>query len=172
VNPAVSDALVRTVQAWFAGSPDAPDLLDLYCGVGVFGLACLKAGGARLTGIESGHAAVAAARHNAQSLGLPADFHCAALGQGRLNLRDWIRDPARTTCIVDPPRSGLAPDIAAALAASGLARLFYVSCDPATLTRDLAILLRGGYRIARVRLFDMFPRTAHFETLVELTPSH
>ena len=71
---------------------------------------------------------------------------------------------------MDPPRDGLAPDIAHALAASGLGRLFYVSCDPATLARDLKTLLAGGYRITRVQLFDMFPRTAHFETLVELRP--
>jgi 23S rRNA (uracil1939-C5)-methyltransferase len=169
VNPAVGDALVRTVQAWFAESPDTADLLDLYCGVGVFGLACLHAGASRLVGVESGQAAVAAARLNAKALGFQATFHCAALGRERVDLNDFIREPARTACIVDPPRAGLAPDIAAALAASGLPRILYVSCDPATLTRDLTVLLRGGYRIARVRLFDMFPRTAHFETLAELT---
>jgi len=168
VNPAVGDALVRAVAAWFAESPASPELLDLYCGVGVFGFACMKAGGTRLTGIESGRAAIAAARTNAAALGLPAAFHCQALGQDRLDWTKLAAAPQRTTGIVDPPRDGLAPDIAHALAASGLGRLFYVSCDPATLARDLKTLLAGGYRITRARLFDMFPRTAHFETLVEL----
>jgi len=168
VNPAVGDELVRTAAAWFAEDACATELLDLYCGVGVFGFACMQAGGTRLTGVESGRTAVAAAQQNARALSIPSEFHCRALGLESGNLSELIADPRRTTAIVDPPRDGLTPDIALALAASGLRRIFYVACDPATLTRDLAILLRGGYRIARVRLFDMFPRTAHFETLAEL----
>ena len=169
VNPAVGDALVRTAAEWFAERPDATEILDLYCGVGVFGLACMQAGGTRLTGVESGREAIAAARLNAASLGLASEFHCRALGQEEpVSLQGLVHDPHRTTAIIDPPRDGLAPDIARALSASGLRRILYVSCDPATLARDLALLLRGGYRIARARLFDMFPRTAHFESIVDL----
>ncbi len=168
VNPAVGDRLVRTATEWFAESADAPEILDLYCGVGVFGFACMKAGGTRLIGIESGRAAVSAAQRNSAALGIPAEFHCRALGQESSRLLSLIPDPRRTTCIVDPPRDGLPADIALELAASGLRRILYVACDPATLARDLAILLRGGYRITRARLFDMFPRTAHFESLVDL----
>jgi len=168
VNPAVGETLVRTVADWFSEAPATPDLLDLYCGVGVFGLACMKAGAAHLTGIESGRAAVSAARQNASALGLKATFHCHALGQDRVDLSRLVTAPERTACIVDPPRNGLAPGIAQTLTASGLSRIFYVSCDPATLARDLKTLLAGGYRITRAGLFDMFPRTAHFETLVEL----
>jgi len=168
VNPAVGNALVRTVAEWFAEDHVAPELLDLYCGVGVFGFACMKSGGARLTGIESGRGAIDAARLNAQSLGVPAEFLCRALGQESVDLQALIRSPRLTTAVVDPPRDGLAPDIAQALAASGMPRVFCVSCDPATLARDLAVLLRSGYHIRRARLFDMFPRTAHFESLVEL----
>jgi 23S rRNA (uracil1939-C5)-methyltransferase len=170
VNPSVGDALTRTVSAWFAESPDLSELLDLYCGVGVFGLACMAAGGTRLTGVEAGRAAVAAARLNASTLGHPATFLCHALGQEDIPFNGLIGTPHRTTAIVDPPRDGMAPDSTRALADSGIARIFYVSCDPATLSRDLAILLASGrYRLGRMRLFDMFPRTAHFETLVELT---
>jgi len=169
VNPAVGDALVRTVAAWFAEAPEYAELLDLYCGVGVFGFGCMAAGGSRLTGIESGRAAVAAANLNAATLGVKATFHCHALGQANIPFASLIRDPRHTTAIVDPPRDGMAPEITRALAESGIARLFYVSCDPATLSRDLTALLPAGrYRLTRARLFDMFPRTAHFETLVEL----
>jgi 23S rRNA (uracil1939-C5)-methyltransferase len=168
VNPAVADALVRTAAEWFANGPEAPDILDLYCGVGVFGFACMRAGGASLTGIESGREAVAAARANAAALGLPAQFHCRALGQEAGTLQGHMPAPQRTTAIVDPPRDGLPPDIARTLAGSGLRRILYVSCDPATLARDLTLLLQGGYRLTRARLFDMFPRTAHFESLVDL----
>lgn len=169
VNPAVGDALVRTAAAWFAENPDLSEIVDLYCGVGVFGFACMAAGGRSLTGVESGRAAVAAARQNAAALGVSATFHCQALGQEANSLKGLIGDARRTTALVDPPREGLAPDITRALADSGIARLFYISCDPATLARDLSILLADKrYQLVRARLFDMFPRTAHFETLVEL----
>lgn len=169
VNPAVGGALTRTVAAWFSESADCAELLDLYCGVGVFGFACMAAGGTRLCGIESGRAAISAARLNARSLGIEADFRCEALGKSDVSLDAFIGNPLRTTAVVDPPRDGMLPPVVAALARSGIARLFYVSCDPATLARDVAALQKhGGYRMTRARLFDMFPRTAHFETLVEL----
>lgn len=169
VNPAVGDALVRTVTTWFAERPDCSDVLDLYCGVGVFGLACMAAGGTRLTGVESGRAAVAAAERNARAHGVrPATFRCAELGHAPFALAPLIRSPEHTTAIIDPPRDGLAPGIIDALLDSGVTRLFYVSCDPATLTRDLLRFTENRFQIRRVRLFDMFPRTAHFETLVEL----
>ncbi len=169
VNPEAGDALVRTAASWFAASSPGCDILDLYCGVGVFGFACLAAGGARLIGVESGRNAVAAARHNASALGMPAAFHCRALGSATFDPRRWIADPSRTVVIVDPPRDGMSPDVCLALASCGAARILCVSCDPATLARDLSRLLHGGaYRLRRAQLFDLFPRTAHFETLVEL----
>jgi 23S rRNA (uracil1939-C5)-methyltransferase len=170
VNPEVADALVRAAAAWFAEGGAADEILDLYCGVGVFGFACLAAGGGRLTGVESGRAAVAAARLNAKSLGCAgARFECCALGREPLALQSLIDNARRATALVDPPREGLAPEVAQGLACVRPARILYVACDPATLTRDLALLTRlGGYRLTRARLFDMFPRTAHFETLAEL----
>ena len=69
---------------------------------------------------------------------------------------------------VDPPRQGLEPEVAQALATTQPPRIYYISCDPATLTRDLKILLPAGYALREARLFDMFPRTAHFETAVRL----
>ena len=171
VNPPVADALVRTVQTWFQSDQAAPEILDLYCGVGVFGFALMQAGGTRLTGIESGRSAVRDAQRNARALGLKAEFRCAALGHETLDFAGLIRSPSQTTVLIDPPRDGMAPELAHALATCCARRIFYIACDPATLARDLAVLLQGGYRIARVKLFDMFPRTAHFESLVELIRS-
>ena len=74
---------------------------------------------------------------------------------------------AHTTVIVDPPRGGMEPEVPKALAASKASRIFYVSCDPATLTRDLRTICRA-YDVESVRWFNMFPRTARFETLVVL----
>ncbi len=171
VNPPVADALVRTVQAWFQSDRTAPELLDLYCGVGVFGFALMQAGGTRLTGVEAGRSAIRDAQHNAHALGLSAEFRCAALGREAIDLAALTRTPEQTTVMIDPPRDGMTPELAEALTAYGARRIYYVSCDPATLARDLAVLLRGGYRIVRAQLFDMFPRTAHFESLVELIRS-
>jgi tRNA/tmRNA/rRNA uracil-C5-methylase (TrmA/RlmC/RlmD family) len=72
-----------------------------------------------------------------------------------------------TTVIVDPPRGGLEPNVPGFLARSSAERIIYVSCDPATLMRDLSSICRG-YRVEQVRWFDMFPRTARFETLAVL----
>ncbi len=168
VNPPQGDALVRAVAARFAETcPAQAELVDLYCGVGVFGLACVQAAPARLTGVESGRAAVAAARLNAADRQIPAAFHCLDLGTDRLP--PFAAEPRRTTVVVDPPRDGLPPALARALAEGPAAQLLYVSCDPATLARDLALILAAGrYRLERAGLFDLFPRTAHFETLVEL----
>ncbi len=169
INPGMSDRLVKAVKnAYLAGAEEAPNLLDLYCGVGVFGLACLTAARARgiearLVGVESVHGAIACAKRNAEAAGLAANFFCERVGAsvGRIKIG------SRHTVIVDPPRGGMEPNVPGWLAKRGAKRLFYVSCDPATLTRDLASLLRG-YAISKVMLFDLFPRTARFETLVEM----
>lgn len=168
VNPLVGNQLVHDVAEWFAQDATAAELLELYCGIGILGFACLKAGATRLIGLESGRRAVAYAKQNAAQLGLTATFHCQTLGRATTTLQPWINQPDHTTCLVDPPRDGLAPEVTQALIKSGCRRLIYVSCDPATLTRDLAHFLAGGYHLTRFKLFDMFPRTAHFETLTEL----
>ena len=169
VNPEIGGKLAEAVRdAYLAGADAAPNILDLYCGVGVFGLLCLKAAAAaapdaRLVGVESGRAAIAAAKRNAAAAGLSANFFCERVG-GSLSR---IKVGPRHTVILDPPRGGLEPNVAPWLAKRPAPRVLYVSCDPATLTRDLQAL-NGAYRIAKVTLFDMFPRTARFETLVEL----
>jgi 23S rRNA (uracil1939-C5)-methyltransferase len=70
--------------------------------------------------------------------------------------------------VVDPPRSGLGERVARKLANLGAPRVVYVSCDPATLARDLVVLLGAGYRMAQVHLVDLFPQTYHLETVVHL----
>ena len=166
VNTAIGDRLVKAVRAAYEEAADrAPHILDLYCGVGVFGLCCAAPNSAqgRLIGIESGRSAVAAAKRNAEAMGVKASFFCERVG-GSLSR---IKVSPQHTVIVDPPRGGLEPNVAPWLARLPAPRILYVSCDPATLTRDLAVLTRT-YDIARVKLFDLFPRTARFETFVTL----
>lgn len=171
VNPEIGEKLVRAVVDSYADGVEAsPDVVDLYSGVGVFGLSCVNGVRGRglpcqprIVGVESGRRAVAAAKSNAKTAGIAANFFCERVG-GSLNR---IRIGEKSTVIVDPPRGGMERNVPQFLANSKAKRLFYVSCDPATLTRDLQAILKT-YRIKRVRLFDMFPRTARFETLVEL----
>ena len=169
INPFVSRELVRQVMDW-AKQGGEKEVLDLYCGVGVFALhAMLQAGFIKATGIESGRHAVAAAEENARAFGVApgATFICSdAVEAARQGF--FLRDLSHTLVIVDPPRMGLGRPVSEALRDSGAPRIIYVSCDPATLTRDLRVILRGGYAIEAVRMFDMFPRTAHFETAVLL----
>lgn len=160
VNPAVGDDLVKAVVKKFRASP-SKEVLDLYCGVGVFGL-CMEP--ERLTGVESGRRAIEFARRNALAQGRPdARFHVGLVGR---DIRRLKITP-ETTVVVDPPRGGMEPAAARALARSVAGRIFYVSCDPATLMRDLR-QLSSTYEIEDVKWFDMFPRTARFETLVVL----
>ncbi len=172
VNPGVADALVADVVEWLAGASretGASRLLDLYCGVGVFGLAAAKQGFTDIVGIESGRAAVAAARRNARALGATAaSFHCERVAEAARQ-GFHIRDFSRTLAVVDPPRSGMEPGAADALAEAGPAAIALVSCDPATLTRDLAAFAARGYAVRHARVFDMFPRTLHFETALLLS---
>jgi len=167
-NPEVSKALTQTAVDWFKEMP-SQNILDLYCGVGLFGLACMKAGGSNLTGLESGKRAILAAKHNASQFGIQANFQVRELGKNELNLKQYLKDPSQTTCIVDPPRAGMDKSVTETLAKSDIPRIIYIACNPSTLQRDLKILANeGDYTVKRIQLFDMFPRTAHFETIVEI----
>lgn len=138
------------------GDADGRTVVDAYCGVGVYGRALARAGG-RVTGIERDPEAVAAARERA-----PGEFR---VFEGAVEQRLGEALPADVV-IVNPPRTGLHPQVSAQLAESGVGRLVYVSCDPATLARDLTRL--EEYRVASLRVLDLFPQTAHVETLAVL----
>ena len=168
VNPETGDELARAVAAAYAKGPAPATLFDLYCGVGVLGLTSLlnahPAGPRpRLVGVESGRTAVEAARRNAAALGVEAKFFSESAGSALRGLKGL----GGSTVFVDPPRGGMEPQTARRLAASGAARILCVSCDPATLVRDLRVLA-PAYAVKSVRWFDMFPRTARFETLAVL----
>ncbi len=164
VNPDVAAPLVERVVA-FLRSERPPALVDLYCGVGVFALAAEQAGIGRVLGVETGRAAVAAARRNARRLGLMAEFACLPAAEGLQDALAALRGTPAAV-LADPPREGLDAGVLRGLLHHRPPLLLYVSCAPDTLARDLRILVReGDYRLDAAGLFDMFPRTAHFETL-------
>lgn len=170
VNPGVSRALVEQVGEWLASiAGDGIDFaLDLYCGVGPFALMAAKLGYGRVLGVEDVRQAVACAKDNALRLGQGgARFRCADVV--RYLACDARSIPwNRTVAIADPPRSGIPRAALERLLATPLRHAIFVSCDPATLARDLTLAVGAGFCVRNIRLFDMFPRTIHFESAVLL----
>ena len=142
-------------------------VLDLYCGVGTITLCMAKAAG-KVIGVEVVAEAVEDARDNAQRNGIEnAEFFCGDAGEAALSLeQQGIR---ADVVIVDPPRKGLNADAIEALARFAPRRIVYVSCDPATLGRDVALLKERGYGVKNALAADLFPRCAHVETVVCLS---
>ena len=142
-------------------------VLDLYCGVGTITLCMAKAAG-KVIGVEVIDQAVQDAKDNAKRNGIEnAEFLCADAGKAALQLEEQGIRP--DVVVVDPPRKGLNSDAIEALAKMSPRRIVYVSCDPATLARDVALLKERGYRLKNALAADLFPRCAHVESIVCLT---
>ena len=142
-------------------------VLDLYCGVGTITLAMAASAG-KVIGVEVVEQAVEDARDNARRNGIEnAEFFCGDAGQAALELeKQGIRPDVIT---VDPPRKGLNADTIEAITRMAPKRLVYVSCDPATLARDVALLKERGFTLKSAQAADLFPRCAHVETVVLLS---
>ena len=147
-----------------AGITRQDTVLDLYCGVGTITLAMASAAG-KVIGVEVVPQAVEDARDNAKRNGIEnAEFFCGDAGQAALQLeREGVRPDV---VVVDPPRKGLNADTIEALSRMSPRRIVYVSCDPATLSRDVALLKERGYKLQTAQAADLFPRCAHVETVV------
>lgn len=149
---------------------DAADLhgtetvLDLYCGTGTITL-CLAKKAKTVIGVEVIDAAIENAKQNAERNGIEnARFFCADAGQAAAKFAAEGTKP--DVIVVDPPRKGLAPEVIEAIAEMSPDRLVYVSCDPATLARDVKLLCEHGYRLKSAEAVDLFPRCAHVESVV------
>jgi 23S rRNA (uracil1939-C5)-methyltransferase len=153
-----------------AGLQGHETVLDLYCGAGT--LTLLMARSAReAVGVESEPRAIEAAERNARRNGVGNVRF--VMGETRRVLREWARgeraDPVRPEVVlVDPPRAGLHPRVVARVAELGPSRIVYVSCNPATLARDLGDFAGLGYGLVSVTPFDMFPHTPHIECVARL----
>ena len=150
----------------FAGLTGRETALDLYCGAGTITL-CLAGRARRVIGSEIVPAAIRDAKENAERNGVTnAEFFCGDAADTAAELAAQGLRPDVIT--VDPPRKGLAPEVAASAAAMGPERIVYVSCDPGTLGRDVKLFAEQGYRAVRAAAVDMFPGTRHVETIVLL----
>ena len=150
-----------------AGITKNDTVLDLYCGVGTITLAMASAAG-KVMGVEVIPQAVEDAKDNARRNGIEnAEFFCGDAGQAALELeKNGVRPDV---VVVDPPRKGLNADTIEALSRMAPRRIVYVSCDPATLARDMALLKQRGYTLQSATAADLFPRCAHVETVVLLS---
>ena len=171
-NTTVAEHLYATASAWAedvvparAGQPVR--VWDLFCGVGGFALA-LAGPGRRVHGVEVSAPAIEGARAAAALMGLSAHEVSFEAGDAR------VLDPAGAQAlggvpdllVVNPPRRGIGADLAGRVAASGVRRVLYSSCHPASLARDLGLM--RPLRVRRAQVFDMFPHTDHAEVLVDL----
>ncbi|WP_456473312.1 class I SAM-dependent RNA methyltransferase [Desulfolithobacter sp.] len=165
VNPKQNQQLVREV-CRLAGEARSGSLLDLYCGIGNFSIP-LGMQGTRVTGIEHNLSSIAWAKKNRDAAGLDQVRFLAV--DTTCGLRDLIRNKERFNCIVlDPPRQGIGKDISL-LPELEPEKIIYVSCDPATLARDLRFLTGDGrFKLTRVLPVDMFPQTHHIESVAVL----
>jgi 23S rRNA (uracil1939-C5)-methyltransferase len=159
VNRFLPDRLVETAVDGLEGEY----ALDLYAGVGLFTLPLAKRF-QRVTAVESGRAAVADLEFNAQRAGLEN------VAAEQRTAEDFLSklEQAPDFVLLDPPRAGVGKAVVRRLTELRPRRVTIVSCDPATLARDLAALAAGGFRIEKMTLVDLFPQTFHLETVVEL----
>ncbi|MDO5695377.1 MAG: 23S rRNA (uracil(1939)-C(5))-methyltransferase RlmD [Eubacteriales bacterium] len=166
VNPSQTKVLYDTIRSF--AEPKADEIIcDLYCGIGTIGL-YLADSVKELIGIEVVAEAVAFAKKNAALNGCHnARFYCddAANGFARLQAEGLKPD----TIIVDPPRKGCSPALLKDIAVVAPRKVVYVSCDSATLARDLQLLGQEGYTIKQIQCVDMFPMTPHVECVALLS---
>ena len=166
INRAQTQRLYQTALE-FAGLTGKETVLDLYCGIGTISLAMAGRAG-KVIGAEIVPQAIEDARDNARRNGVEnAEFFCGDAGQVAQKLGEDGVQP--DVICVDPPRKGLAPQVPEILAGMAPRRIVYVSCDPATLARDVKRLGELGYGVERGQAVDLFPRSAHVETVLLLT---
>lgn len=164
VNLGQNRRLIETVLTLSAAAP-GQRLLDLFCGMGNFAVPSGLAG-ATVLGCEGQGAAIRAATDNAQRAGL--ELVTFRKGAVHHSCRQLAEAGERFDCtVLDPPRAG-APQLAPLLAGLCRDRLVYISCDPATLARDLQALSGEGFTVSQIQPLDMFPQTHHLETVVLL----
>jgi 23S rRNA (uracil1939-C5)-methyltransferase len=137
--------------------------LDLYSGVGLFSLRLARQFPA-VTAVESGRGAIQDLKHNASGAG-------ASITAMQDNVETYLAtlDRAPDFVLADPPRAGLGKRVVRELARLQPKQIRIVACDPATLARDAAALLRAGYRLEDVAMIDLFPHTYHIESVVTLS---
>jgi len=155
-NPAMNDRLIDTLVR-LVRPQQHPRILELHAGIGNFTVP-LGLAGAKVTAIEKNRRAAIMGRRNIRTVSIAAEIAESTDAEAVVDLEPY------DVVLLDPPRAG-ARAAAEALAERGPERVVYVSCDVATFARDAQILTAGGYQLESIEAFDMFPQTAHIETV-------
>ncbi len=163
VNPVQAGELFKLTSA-YAGKPQTA--IDLYCGTGNFSMH-LSQVAQQVIGIDSEESAIADARFNASLNGIKNTRFVVGRVEQIADLLKEGADPK--TIILDPPRKGCSPELLQSVADAKPDRIVYVSCNPATLARDLKLLHSKGYPPLKIQPVDMFPQTSHVETVALLS---
>ncbi len=142
-------------------APAGARVLDLFCGIGNFSLP-LAASGLQVRGLEAAAPAIERAWLNAQHNGLTGRCEFAVQD---LYDADCLNPGQADYLVLDPPRSGAGPNLSSWLQTTGASRVAYISCSPGSFAMDAAVLKQAGYMLEQVGIYDMFPNTAHVETL-------
>ena len=167
VNREQTEVLYRRALE-FAGLTGGETVVELYCGIGTISLTLAERAG-QVIGVEVVPPAVKDARENARRNGLAHKTRFACGDAAELAVRLAEEGVRPDVVVVDPPRKGLAPEVVDAAARMGPERVVYISCDPATLARDVKRFGALGYALVRAEAADLFPRTAHVETIALMT---
>jgi 23S rRNA (uracil1939-C5)-methyltransferase len=171
--------LTHHVQSFFQGNRfllpqlvnrvlmQVPDgtVTDLYAGVGLFAVSLAAQKGRSVVAVEGD-------RFSARDLETNAAAYGEAIRVEHMSVENYLKKggvPRPDTILLDPPRTGLSPEAASGILAVGAPAIVYVSCDPATLARDVRKLVDRGYGLTHIEAFDLFPNTAHIETLAVLS---
>lgn len=166
VNRAINGAMIDLALDLLDVQPD-DRVLDLFCGLGNFTLPLARRCG-HVIGVEGEPGLVQRARNNAARNGITnAEFHVANLADD-VSIYPWLKQPF-DKLLLDPPRSG-AMEVIPVIARLGFRRIVYVSCNPGSLARDAGLLVNEhGYRLVKAGVMDMFPHTAHVESIALFT---
>jgi len=164
VNPEVAESLFRLTTDWMNELP-VSRVIDAFCGAGFLSVGVKDK---HIVGIEENAPAIDAAHYNALQWGVKSSNYIA--GDANKQINRYLRGKGDCTALIlDPPRNGCGPQTIKSIAEHKPAWILYVSCDPATLSRDLKQICSGdNYEVEKLALLDMFPQTTHFETMILL----
>lgn len=163
INSEINSLMIERALEWL-GPTSQDRVLDLFCGLGNFSLPIARSG-AHVTAVEGDAALVGRARENALLNGLDnVEFHAADLFNAALTEAAWAKRQYEKV-LLDPPRAG-AREVLPTIAAAGAKRIVYISCHPGTLARDAGVLVNEyGFKLDAAGVMDMFPHTAHVESM-------
>ncbi|MGI0115931.1 23S rRNA (uracil(1939)-C(5))-methyltransferase RlmD [Zooshikella sp. RANM57] len=166
-NQSVNEAMVNQAIDWL--QPKSGEaLLDLFCGIGNFTLPLAQYTGVDITGIEVSASALKRCQMNAQSNGIANIKTYQADLSAPQSLSSCLKGKSFAGILLDPPRAG-ALAVVSQIAELKSQRVVYISCNPATLARDTAELVKHGYKLKQLGVLDMFPHTAHIESMALFT---